>query len=127
MKKSKIFTSLILSFVFLICFSISAYAASANVYLDPSESSDVSSAIGLSNYSEYSALNDAGSLFGVYAIVQRAYPGDGWEVVEETLMEAPGISNGDNYASEDASWRLELNPYGWGFIGCQASGKIWFD
>ncbi|NYB75552.1 hypothetical protein HZF24_15495 [Sedimentibacter hydroxybenzoicus DSM 7310] len=127
MKSKKVFSYLTLAVALLLCFSVNVYGASANAILLATESSTVSSAIGLSTYSDYSALNSKDSAYSVYANVQCAFPGKSWKQVESTLMAAPGIANGTNYATENANWRLELNPWGWGFIGCSANGIISYD
>lgn len=124
MKKSKLFTKLVLCIAVLICFSTSVNAESANVVLDVDESSVETRVIGLSQMVDYSAINEPGSLFKVYCNIHRSFPGKDWDKVQETLMDTPGVASGTVTADENANWKLELNPKGWGFIGCKAYGLI---
>ncbi|QUH20200.1 hypothetical protein [Alkaliphilus sp. B6464] len=126
MKKSKLLINLALCLVVLICFSVSVNAETASVVLDASESSDSTDIIGLSDYVNYEAANSPNSLFSVYATVHRSFPGKGWSKERESLMAKGTGSKGKVTATQDANWQLELNPKGWGFIGCEAVGSIWY-
>lgn len=123
MQKNKLAKFLALCFV-LVCLSVSVNAESTTVYLKADQSSVTSSTIGLSDYVNYYAANSPNSLFGVYAIVHRSFPGKGWINVSESLMDAGTNSSGRVDEDEEASWKLELNPWGWGFVGCEAVGEI---
>ncbi|GAB6087970.1 hypothetical protein [Alkaliphilus crotonatoxidans] len=123
MKKNKLLKFLVLSIV-LLSFTISANAATATVYLRTDQSSASSSIIGLSNKADYYAANSPNSLFSVYANAYRAYPGKGWQQVAESLMSTGSSASGSLTGTEGANWYLELNPWGWGLIGCEAVGTI---
>ncbi|SCG83856.1 hypothetical protein DW1_2292 [Proteiniborus sp. DW1] len=123
MKKNKL-TKFLVVCIILVCLSITVSAESATVYLRADQSSAISGVIGLSKSVDYYAANSPNSLFDVYAIVHRSFPGKGWYKVKESLMDAGTSSSGRLSEKEEASWKLQLNPWGWGFIGCEAVGEI---
>jgi hypothetical protein len=125
LKKRKLFTSFALSCAVLLSFSSSVSAVSTDVTLAKTQTSNVSGTIGLSSDATYMAANDGTSSHSVYAIVNKVAPGKSWVVAGESLMGAGAIA-GSSFVDNNASWKLELNPYGWSTSGCLATGSLWY-
>lgn len=100
-------------------------ASAASVYLSTSESSDESSSIELSRDVTVSGKNEGSSKYSVYFITKYAEPGKGWEVKAEPLVQIGNSLGSTPYnVSISSSWKLELNPKGWGTKNCTANGQI---
>lgn len=104
--------------------TFSASAATVNLYTD--QTSAVSSTV-IDYGVTFHASNSASSLHRVYATAQ--YLGNGtWQDDAQDLMDIGGNTGGDIASFDFAtthSWRLELNPEGYAYTNCTASGTVW--
>ena len=100
-------------------------ASAAKVYLSTSETSDESSSVGLSKSVTVSGKNEGSSKYSVYFITKYAEPGKSWKTKAEPLVSiGTSLSSRTYSVSTSSSWKLELNPKGWGTKNCTANGEI---
>lgn len=101
-----------------------ASAYEAEVTILPTDSSAYSEPFGLNVNAEYWGRNEGSSTRKLYVILEYSIPGEGWVWGDVTLLD---IGTQFSYWKEEespsqASWRVQLNPYGLGTKGCCGTG-----
>ena len=115
-------------FCLLVICSCFAFAASATVNIDASQSVAQSATISVKKV-KYSGRNNAASKHSLYFITQYLDTKGNWRDSDELLIEPntgfTQMTDNENYFSTNYTWRLELNPYGIATKGCSGYGTIW--
>lgn len=113
--------------LFVIC-SCFAFAASATVNIDESQSVVRTGTISAKKV-KYSGRNNAASKRSLYFTTQYLAANGKWIDSDELLI-APNtgftqMTDNVNCFTTNFTWRLELNPYGVATKGCSGYGTIW--
>ncbi len=105
--------------------STTVLAAETNFTLTTSQTSSISSNLGLYKTGGLTGSNSADSSSSVFLILRSSFAGKGWVTRGEVEM-AKGKTGSISTITldEGASWQGELNPWWWGGKGCIASGKL---
>jgi hypothetical protein len=124
--KKRIGIIVVAMIVMLSVVTIHAYVPAAEVYIYTNQSSAFSGSFGLTKKAKYWAWNASSSSRNLYAILEYSIPGYGWTRGVVTNLSPGSEIDPENWSTlslqSNASWRVELNPYGIGTTGCLGCG-----